>query len=154
MRLDWFLNDCSGLGRKWPFLIFLNFISSYVMKHMSGYNVSLPWASCGNLWNNNLTCVDVGSTKAGQADLIHFKDLPKYICLVPLKSNKCFLNECRWISQFWAVFLSRTSRIKFLLASIKSLTSCENPPVPLLQEACSGFPRTACDSKSCFGSRL
>jgi hypothetical protein len=42
-------------------------IFSYVMKHMSGYNVSLPWASCGNLWNNNLTCVDVGSTKAGQA---------------------------------------------------------------------------------------
>ncbi len=59
-------------------LSFYNLIYTYVMKHMSGYNVSLPWASCGNLWNNNLTCVDVGSTKAGQADLRHFNGIKIY----------------------------------------------------------------------------
>jgi hypothetical protein len=34
---------------------------------MGGYNVTLPWASCGNEWNNNLTCVDVDRTKGGLA---------------------------------------------------------------------------------------
>jgi hypothetical protein len=67
------------------------------MQHMSGYNVSLPWASCGNLWNNNLTCVDVGSTKAGQAHLGHFKGIvsrDKYIFLKgPKIKKKCLLNE-------------------------------------------------------------
>jgi hypothetical protein len=30
---------------------------------MGGYSANLPWASCGNKWNNNLTCVDVDRTK-------------------------------------------------------------------------------------------
>jgi hypothetical protein len=38
-----------------------------VPQHMGGYNVTLPWASCGNEWNNNLTCVDVDRTKGGLA---------------------------------------------------------------------------------------
>lgn len=31
--------------------------------HVGGYSTNLPWASCGNKWNNNLTCVDVDRTK-------------------------------------------------------------------------------------------
>jgi hypothetical protein len=37
---------------------------------------------------------------------------------------------------------------------VKSLTNNENPSVNLLQEACSGFPIAACDTKSCSESRL
>ncbi len=50
----------------------------------------------------------------------------------------------------------KKSQIKFLFASMKSLirTYCENPSSNPIQEACYGFPIFACDSKSCFESRL
>jgi hypothetical protein len=42
--------------------------------------------------------------------------------------------------------------IKLLLASLKSFTTFENPPLPYnpLQEACSSFQVAACDSKKLF----
>jgi hypothetical protein len=45
-------------------------------------------------------------------------------------------------------------KIKFLLASIKSLTNCNNPFYYPSFGACFGFPIAACDSKSCSESRL
>ncbi len=57
-------------------------------------------------------------------------------------------------SQFLAAFLWRRYQIKFLHASIKSLTNCENPSSNLFQGACSCFPEAACDLKSCSESRL
>jgi hypothetical protein len=45
-------------------------------------------------------------------------------------------------------------QIKFLLASVKSLTNCENPSGTPLHEACSGFLIAACDSKSFSERRL
>jgi hypothetical protein len=45
--------------------------------------------------------------------------------------------------------------VEFLLASMKSLTSCEILPfINPLQEAWSGFSTAACDSKNCSESRL
>jgi hypothetical protein len=40
--------------------------------------------------------------------------------------------------------------MKFQLASLKSLTNCENPLINPHQRACSSFPIAACDSKSCL----
>jgi hypothetical protein len=51
-------------------------------------------------------------------------------------------------------FSWRKFKIKFLLASMKSLTNSENPSRKPFQEACSGFQVTAYDSKSCSESRL
>jgi hypothetical protein len=61
-----------------------------------------------------------------------------------------------WFSTFLAVFLWRKSKIKFLLASMKSLTNSENSSRTPLQRVWSGFPqppmsvnvvpKTACDS--------
>jgi hypothetical protein len=39
-------------------------------------------------------------------------------------------------------------QIKFLLASLKSLTNCENPSSNPILEACSGFPLAICYCKS------
>ncbi len=68
--------------------------------------------------------------------------------LMVLKLKTIVFNEC-WIwwffLQFLAVFLSWKSKIKFLLASMKSLTNCENPSSNPRQGACSGFPRAAYD---------
>jgi hypothetical protein len=44
--------------------------------------------------------------------------------------------------------------LKFLLASLKSRTTCENHASNHLEEVCSGIPIAACDSKSCSESRL
>ncbi len=49
--------------------------------------------------------------------------------------------------KFWRNKFRRTSKIKFLLASMKPLTNCENPFRNYLQEACIGFQRAAWDSK-------
>jgi hypothetical protein len=57
------------------------------------------------------------------------------------------------LHNFWLSFV-RTSRIRFLLASMELLTNCENPPNKPLRRACSGFPLAACDSISCFKSTL
>ncbi len=55
----------------------------------------------------------------------------------------------------WLSFCEEHPNYKFLLASTKSLTNCENPSSNNpLQKACSGFPIAACDSKSCSVSRL
>jgi hypothetical protein len=50
----------------------------------------------------------------------------------------------------WESF-EKTCKIKFLLASMKSLTNHnnENPFINLLKEACPGFPIAAYDTKSC-----
>ncbi len=72
----------------------------------------------------------------------------------PTNQNSFFEWAPRWSSQFLAVFLWRKSKMKFLYASMKSLTNCENPSSNLLQRACSGFPEAACDSKNCSESRL
>ncbi len=40
--------------------------------------------------------------------------------------------------------------MKFHIASVKSLTNCENPFINPHQGACFGFPIAACDSKSCL----
>ncbi len=70
------------------------------------------------------------------------------------KLKQYFMNERRWFSLFLAVFLSRKLKIKFLLASMKLLTDCENPSSNPLRGACSGVPRAACYSKSCSEIRL
>jgi hypothetical protein len=57
------------------------------------------------------------------------------------------------LHNFWLSFV-RTSRIRFLLATMESLTNCEHPSSNSLQRACSGFPIAACDSKSCIESSL
>jgi hypothetical protein len=44
-------------------------------------------------------------------------------------------------------------KIKFLLASVKTVTNCENPFSNPLQEACSCFPKAAGDFKSCSKSQ-
>jgi hypothetical protein len=49
---------------------------------------------------------------------------------------------------------SKKFKIKFLLASLKSVATFENPSSNSLQEACSGFQVAACDSKSRSKSRL
>ncbi len=55
----------------------------------------------------------------------------------------------------WLSFCEEHPNYKFLLASIQSLTNCENPSSNIpLQKACSGFPIAACNSKSCSESRL
>jgi hypothetical protein len=46
------------------------------------------------------------------------------------------------------------SKMKFLLASKKSLTNCEIPSSNHLQRACSGFLIAACAFKSCSETRL
>ncbi len=45
-------------------------------------------------------------------------------------------------------------KLKFSIASVKSLTNCESTSSNPLQSACSGFLIAACDSKSCSESRL
>ncbi len=45
----------------------------------------------------------------------------------------------RWFSEFLASFSWRKFKIKFLLASMKSLTSFDNPSGNPLQETCSGL---------------
>ncbi len=82
-----------------------------------------------------------------------------------LKSNYYFLYERWWFSQDLAAFLWRKFEIKFLLASLKSLTNSENPFSSPLQEACSGVQepssvtikvvcKSECDSEYCSKSRL
>ncbi len=86
--------------------------------------------------------------------------------------NNCDLNSCRckgivspdeyffedpkirWFSQFSVAFLWRKSKMKFLLASMKSLTNCEILSSNPLQRACSGFLIAACVLKSCSETRL
>jgi hypothetical protein len=51
------------------------------------------------------------------------------------------------VSQLFDVLLRRKSKIKFLLASMKSHTICENPARNPHQGTCSGFLIAACDSK-------
>ncbi len=58
------------------------------------------------------------------------------------------------IDRFLVVFKSdclckENKKLSFLLASVKSLNKCENPSNIHLQGTCSGFPISACDSKSC-----
>ncbi len=66
-----------------------------------------------------------------------------------------FCMSTNWrFSQFLVFFLWRKFKIKFLLASMKSLTSFDNPSSNPLQETCSVFQVAACDSKSCSESRL
>jgi hypothetical protein len=57
------------------------------------------------------------------------------------------------LHNFWPSFVG-TSRIRFLFATMESLTNCDNPSSNSLQRACSGFPIAACDSKSCIESSL
>jgi hypothetical protein len=40
-------------------------------------------------------------------------------------------------------------QMKFLLASLKLLTNCENPSRNRIQEVCSSFPLAICHCKSC-----
>jgi hypothetical protein len=65
-----------------------------------------------------------------------------------------FLDERLWFSQYSVVFLLRKSKMKFLLASMKSLTNCEISSSNPHQRACSGFPIAACVVKSCSETRL
>ncbi len=55
---------------------------------------------------------------------------------------------------FFAVFLWKQLKIKFLLASVKLFTNCENSSIYSLQKASSGFQVAAYDFKSCSKSRL
>ncbi len=55
--------------------------------------------------------------------------------------------------QLLTVFLLRKYLIKFMLASIKSLTNCESPSSNPLQRARSGIPIAACDPENCSESR-
>ena len=59
------------------------------------------------------------------------------------------LSDRLWFSQFLIVFLWRKSKMKFLFASMKSLTNFEMPSNNPLQRACSSFLIAACVSKSC-----
>jgi hypothetical protein len=60
-----------------------------------------------------------------------------------------FCTSADGFNKIWLPFVEKF-KIKFLLASLKSLTNSENPSINPLQEACSGFQVTACDSKSCW----
>jgi hypothetical protein len=55
---------------------------------------------------------------------------------------------------FQLSFCEGNSKIKFLLASVKSLINSEIPSGNPLQRACSGFLIAACVSKSCSVTRL
>ncbi len=48
-------------------------------------------------------------------------------------------NSTFWFSQFSVVFLWKKSKMKFLLASMQSLTNCEIPSSKPLQRACCSF---------------
>jgi hypothetical protein len=63
-------------------------------------------------------------------------------------------------SKYLAVFLWKKLKIKFLLASVKLFTNCENSSSNSLQEASSGFqvaaymtlkvvPKVTCDIENC-----
>ncbi len=54
---------------------------------------------------------------------------------------------------FGCLFMKK-SKIKFLYASMKSLTICEKPSSNPFHWACSSFLGATCDSKSCSESRL
>ncbi len=55
---------------------------------------------------------------------------------------------------FHSIWLLFAENIKNNVYALNSLTNYENPSSTPLQEACSGFQVAACDSKSCFKSRL
>ncbi len=59
-----------------------------------------------------------------------------------------------WFLQFLVVLLWRKSKLKFLLASMKSLTNSEIPSSNFLRTSCSGVLIAACVSKSCSETRL
>jgi hypothetical protein len=54
---------------------------------------------------------------------------------------------------FIAALIWRNKKIKFWLASMKTLTNCENPSSNPLQIACCGIPEADCDSVNCSVSR-
>ncbi len=62
----------------------------------------------------------------------------------------------KWVLLVFTIFgcFWRTSKIKFLLISLKSLTNCENPSCNPLHEAFYSFLIAACESKSCSKSRV
>ncbi len=89
----------------------------------------------------------------------------RWICFWRSYNSKQYLlNERLWFSQLSVVFCEGNPKMKFLLASMKSLTNCEIPSSNPLQRACSGFliaacvfkvvPKPACDYENCSISRL
>ncbi len=56
-------------------------------------------------------------------------------------------------NNIWLPFMENF-KIKFLNASLKSLSNYENPSNNPIREACSGFQVAACDSENCSESRL
>jgi hypothetical protein len=54
---------------------------------------------------------------------------------------------------FLAALLWRKEKMKFWLASMKTLTNCKNPSSNPLQTACCGIDEPAYDSVSCSVSR-
>jgi hypothetical protein len=75
-------------------------------------------------------------------------------CLRSLKSKNYFLMTANGFPNYRLLFLWITSKIKILLASMKSFTNCENPSSKPLRGACSSFPLTACDFKSYSKRRM
>ncbi len=63
-------------------------------------------------------------------------------------------NSTFWMSAYGFVFLWGKSKMKFLLASMKSLANCEIPFSIPLKKACSGFLIATCAFKSCCESRF
>jgi hypothetical protein len=53
------------------------------------------------------------------------------------------------MSADWSVY-EENPKIKFLHASMKSLTNCEHPSCNSLEGACSGFTEAACYSEKLF----
>ncbi len=83
-------------------------------------------------------------------------DVTRWIFFRVLKNPNGSILSAVMVTQFLAALLWRKLKIKFLLASLKSLTNSENPFNNSLQEPCSGFqvatsvtlkvvPKSACD---------
>jgi hypothetical protein len=94
-----------------------------------------------------LTLAEYPSQAAGYFKPKGIVSQDEYLFRMSKKTKPYFLNEYWWFSQFLAVFLRRKSNIKFLLASMKSLTNPDKNSNNPLRGACSCFQIGACDSK-------